>query len=78
MTPYTPATTGQLLEARERYALEKYRSLPEQDRTNIEAHIDRLHRHFKERGFKPEPSERFKLDLLLCIGTFINQTERDK
>ena len=75
---YTPATTGTPLANREEYAMQKYEALSTDEREAIDLLINRLHAHYKTRNFKPEPSLKFKLDLLLVLGTYINQNERDK
>lgn len=73
---YTPATTGTPLANREEYALQKYEALSTDEREEIDLLINRLHAHYQSRNFKPEPSLKYKLDLLLVLGTY--QNERNK
>lgn len=70
---YTPATTGTALTDREDYALAKYEAMSDEERAGIDAWIDALHARYVTRHYKPEPSLRFKLDLLLTLGTFLNE-----
>ena len=75
---YTPATTGTPLANREEYALQKYEALSTDEREAIDLLINRLHAHYQSRNFKPEPSLKYKLDLLMVLGTYLNQNGRNK
>ena len=73
---YTPAITGVTLANREEYAMQKYEALSTDEREAIDLLINRLHAHYQKYNFKPEPSLKFKLDLLMVLGTYLN--ERNK
>jgi len=74
---YTPATAGGQMTAREDYALAKYNAMSLPEQAAIDVQLKALHEHYAKRNYKPEPSLKYKLNLLLCIGTFLNEKERD-
>jgi len=64
--------------AREDYALAKYNAMSLPEQAAIDVQLKALHEHYAKRNYKPEPSLKFKLDLLMVFGTYLNQLEREK
>jgi hypothetical protein len=75
---YTPATAGGQMTAREDYALAKYNAMSLPEQAAIDVQLKALHEHYAKRNYKPEPSLKYKLDLLMVLGTYINQNGRNK
>ncbi len=75
---YTPATAGGQMTAREDYALAKYNAMSRSEQAAIDVQLKALHEHYAKRNYKPEPSLKYKLDLLMVLGTYLNQNGRNK
>lgn len=73
---YTPSQNIDAQRSREQFALDKYNALSEDERAVIDEQVARLHKHFGSRNFKGEPSFVYKLDLLMMVGTILNEKER--
>lgn len=68
-TYVTPTSANK---AREELVMERYNTLSEKDKANIDQQALRLHDHFTSHNFKPEPSLLYRLELVFLVGTFLN------
>ena len=65
--------TQEFLEARKRYAVDKYNDLPQEERKAIDMWLDALQAKYDKHHLKPRPSIEYRIDLLLLIGTVLNE-----
>jgi hypothetical protein len=77
MTPYfkkkKPEVTDEFLTARRKYAVDKYNALPPEERAGLDKCLDALMANYLQRNFKGIPSLEYRIDLLLVVGTVLNQ-----
>jgi hypothetical protein len=65
--------TQEFLEARKRYAVDKYNDLSPEERAGVDRGLDILLAKYEKHHLKPKPSIDYRIDLLLLIGTVLNQ-----
>lgn len=77
MNPYfknkKPEITPEYLAARRRYAVDKYNALPPEERAGLDKCLDALMSNYLGYHFKGIPSLEYRIDLLLVVGTILNQ-----
>jgi hypothetical protein len=67
--------TEEFLTARRKYAVDKYDSLPQEERAGIDAYLAALMANYLGYHFKGIPSLEYRIDLMLVVGTVLNQSE---
>jgi len=65
--------TQEFLEARKRYAVDKYNDLSLEERAGVDNWLDALLAKYDKHHLKPKPSIEYRIDLLLLIGTVLNE-----
>jgi hypothetical protein len=65
--------TEEFLSARRKYAVDKYNSLPPEERAGVDKCLDLLMSNYLGHHFKGIPSLEYRIDLLLVVGTVLNQ-----
>lgn len=68
-------TTKKVLNAQADFALDKFIAIPIEERGELKAHCDKLHKHYHTHNYHPEPSLASKLEILMCLGTWMNEHE---
>ena len=65
--------TEEFLAARRKYAVDKYNGLPPEERAGVDIWLDALMSNYLGHHFKGIPSLEYRIDLMLIIGTVLNQ-----
>ena len=68
-------TTKKVLNAQADFALDKFIEIPIEERGDLTEYCDKLHEHYKAHNYHPEPGLADKLELLLMVGTWLNEHE---